>query len=186
MSVLDTLRQVRTKYPTIPSNEDCGKIINETAWIHRAEGWGLSGKPGGANTPQPVSGIPIARDILHHQPSNQIYDVLIAAGDGGPATPAWQGPMTAPDPNARPWVAPTNDGYDGNPDPGPGPDPDPEPDTDAWKEALDQALERWAVLLLSGLQTVVKQEQANFGCPVEFKIFGQTVKGWVGKKPEGK
>jgi hypothetical protein len=184
MTVLDTLREVRTKFPPIPSNEDLGKIVNETAWRHRDEGWGLSGKPGGANTTQPVSGILVARDILHHKPTNQIYDVLIAAGDGGPATPAWQGPMAAPDPNARPWVAPTNDGYDTPTDPPDPPDPgDPDPGDDAWKAALDAALERWAVLLLSGLQTVLKQEQANFGAPVEFKIFGQTVKGWVGKKP---
>lgn len=104
MGVRETVAEVRAKYGPSPDDRELGLILNEAAWKHRAEGWGLSRKNSGAKALH-VDGSFIARDILHHRPSNMIYDVLVAAGDGGPATPAWQevGVMTDP---ARPWVAP--------------------------------------------------------------------------------
>jgi len=125
MSVLDTLIAERAKigpvYDTVtlpdgttkqvdhrpyPTPEQLGALLNAVAWAHRAEGWGLSAKPGGYNVPMP-NGARIASDILHNRNDNVIVDCLIAAGER--SEPTWNvlGPMT--DPN-RPWVAPTDPG----------------------------------------------------------------------------
>lgn len=118
MSVYDTVVEVRAKYgsweetladgtpnPAFhrPTPEELGAILNEVAWRHRADGWGVNAKPNGFNVPQPLTGIAIASDILHHQPTNKIYDVLISAGER--AEPAWQEQGVMNDPT-RPWVAP--------------------------------------------------------------------------------
>jgi hypothetical protein len=124
-SLLTTVQAVRAKYGAAPSNDECAEIVNEVAWLHRADGWGVSSKPNGANGRQPTTGKPIARDIVHYRPTNEIFDCLVAAGDGGPASPAWQavGVMTDP---TRPWLAPAEpDDIVVDPDPDPDPEPDP-------------------------------------------------------------
>jgi hypothetical protein len=104
--VFATLRAVCARYPyaTVQDRAHLGAILNETAWAHRDEGWGLSRKEGGTNVPSPV-GL-IAEDVLHHRPTNLHWDVLQAAGVGYPLQPIQTdaiGPMRDP---ARPWVAP--------------------------------------------------------------------------------
>jgi hypothetical protein len=109
--VAATLAAVCAKYPG-PVRDDSvfGLVLNETAWVHRATGWGLSRKDGGRHVDSPVG--PIAEDVLHHQPSNLHWDVLAAAAIGNPLDPARGGSqpigqMTNP---ARPWVAPVDPG----------------------------------------------------------------------------
>jgi hypothetical protein len=102
---LETLKAVRAKFGPSPNGDECVAIINETAWCHRAEGWGLSAKPNGNHAPQPTTGVFVATDILQFKSTLEIYDVLVAAGDGGPATPAWNYVGVLNDPS-RPWVPP--------------------------------------------------------------------------------
>jgi hypothetical protein len=80
-------------------------MLNEIAWTHRSEGWGLSRKGSGEKCPSPAGDV--ACDVLHHRPSNHIVDVFVAAGQQ--ATPTWNvlGVMTDA---SRPWVAPVAPG----------------------------------------------------------------------------
>jgi hypothetical protein len=102
--LIDTVRQVRGTFGATLSHEECALLCNEVAWRHRAGGWGLSRKTGGTRGRLP-NGTEIAHDILHHQPTNQLVDILTAAG--AESTPAWQpvGPPQSPD---RTWVAPVD------------------------------------------------------------------------------
>lgn len=123
-SLLPTVQAVRAKYPTPPANTDLGKMLNEIAWTHRAEGWGVNLKPSGNSTMQPGTGIRIAVDILHHKPTDTIWDCFRDAG--GETIPTWGEAEPHGDPN-RIWVAPVRpDGVE--PDPDPDPEPEPEPD----------------------------------------------------------
>lgn len=117
MSVFETLVRVRARYGPVwdetPDGrvehkpyltpEQLGSLLNEVAWLHRAEGWGVNCKPSGNNVPAP-DGTRIAADILHNRNDNVIVDCLVAAGER--SEPTWNvlGQMT--DPN-RPWHAPT-------------------------------------------------------------------------------
>ena len=87
-SLLDAVRRERARYGTPLTNAEMGKLVNAVAWEGRAEGWGLAAKSVGAQTVQPRTGIPISRDLLIHEPSGRMYDVL--ADVEGEATPAWQ------------------------------------------------------------------------------------------------
>lgn len=99
----------RAKYPEdLLTADQCGAICNAVAWKNRALGYGVSGKTSG-NYAIRHDGVRISVDILHHQPTDHLIDVLISAGhnDGtkGPANATWidHGPNTQAD---RPWVAP--------------------------------------------------------------------------------
>jgi hypothetical protein len=85
-----------------PSPAQLGTMLNAIAWKHRGDGWGLSRKTGGTKCPSIVGDI--ACDILHHRPSNTLYDVFGAAG--AEAIPQWGAVPYHNDPNGRPWVAP--------------------------------------------------------------------------------
>lgn len=111
MSIQDTVVRVRAQYGPTPTVDECGAIVNEVAWIHRAdlERWGVSGKASGNHAVR-SDGVAIATDILQSAVSMEIFDVLIASGPDengklGPATPTWQpkGILIHPD---RPWIAP--------------------------------------------------------------------------------
>ncbi|MEK7138656.1 MAG: pilin [Patescibacteria group bacterium] len=102
-NILADVTAERAKYGAAPNETDLGKILNAVAWKNKNAGWGLSGKNFGTRCPSPAG--EIACDILHHKPTNVIVDVFVAAGDGGPTTPAWQ--VIGPPPGTnRPWVAP--------------------------------------------------------------------------------
>ncbi len=108
--VFATLKAVCAAYPftVVQTASDLGAILNRVAWIHRADGWGLSRKDFGTCVPSPV-GL-VAEDVLHHKPSNFHWDVLAAAAVGAPLKPIQTdaiGPMTDP---RRPWVAPVDPG----------------------------------------------------------------------------
>lgn len=87
MKPLDTLVELRKKYPTPMSGDQLGELLNDVAWAHRAEGYGLLSKPAGANCRQPQTGTLISRDILILQGSGRIFDVLIDSE--GKGTPTW-------------------------------------------------------------------------------------------------
>jgi hypothetical protein len=102
--VFNTLKQQRARFGPTPNDAELGIILNDTAWVHRSVGWGVNTKNSGTNCPQP--GQPpgmIAHDILHHQPTNMIFDCLIAAGGSATPTQADGSVMTISD---RPWRAP--------------------------------------------------------------------------------
>jgi len=121
-TIQETLAQVRAKYGPAPTRDECGAICNETAYWHRndPEGWGVNQKTGGAYATR-HDGQRIASDIIQSGATKEAYDCLVAAGDGGPATPAWNAVGQITDP-ARPWIAPIPP--QGNPpDPPDPPDP---------------------------------------------------------------
>jgi hypothetical protein len=104
--VYNTLVSVCDTYPwpVVEDDYHLGEILNEVAWTHRSEGWGLSRKTGGRHVKSPV-GL-IAEDILQLRDGNH-FDVLQAASKGNPLKPVRVSSIgiIAPD---RPWVAPVN------------------------------------------------------------------------------
>lgn len=103
-NILSTVRDVRDRYgyDNWPTREQLGAMLNEMAWRHRDDGWGLSAKPGGYNVPMP-NGTLIASDILHHGPTNLLVDVLQAAGEA--SIPQWD-IVGYPQAADRVWLAP--------------------------------------------------------------------------------
>jgi hypothetical protein len=136
-SLLDAVKAERAKVDGQPTNAQLGAMLNAVAWAHREHGWGLSKKPGGHNCPTPPpAAVLIACDILHHKPTNTLYDVFGSVEAG--AFPQWGsvGPPLTPD---REWLAPVRpaDATEPEPDPQPIPDPQPDPAMLARLEALE-------------------------------------------------
>lgn len=91
--VYSTLVSVRAKYPTPLGNQGAA-VVNEVAWIHRAEGYGLESKPGGNSCPQPKTGEMCGCDIL--RTANLGWDVLGDSEGAGVPNQSESGPA---DPN---------------------------------------------------------------------------------------
>jgi len=124
--VFATLTAERAKYGPAPNEIELGLLLNCVAWAHWTEGYGLSRKVGGATAPFPGGGT-IAQDILMLR-DGTAWDVLYAAGGGGPARPVQGeslGIITDP---ARGWVAPVNPGTQSEP---------PAPSSDLAKRVAD-------------------------------------------------
>ncbi len=86
-SLLPTLERIRPEYPTPMSSAQLGEYLNRVAWEHRGDGWGLFRKPGGTRCDAP-QGVTVSCDILLHNPSGGVFDVLV---DGtGIAVPYWR------------------------------------------------------------------------------------------------
>ncbi len=100
--VFATLQSVRAKYPTPLGNQGAA-VLNETAWIHRAEGYGLHSKPAGFNCPQPKSGASCSCDFLRL--STLGFDVLADAEGAG--TPVQADSQSA---DAALWLPPVDPG----------------------------------------------------------------------------
>jgi hypothetical protein len=133
MAIIDDLHTERAKYGPTMTDDQCVELCNAVAWKHRTDGWGLSGKTGGTRGRR-YDGAEVAHDILHHFPSNTLYDVLVGAG--AQSTPVFNN-VGAPGPG-RPWVAPiapqTDSGGSaggGGSEPVPGPSVDLKPVLDA-------------------------------------------------------
>ena len=103
-NLLQTIREERTRFGATLSHDECARLCNAVAWRHRAQGFGVSAKSGGTYGTLP-NGVRIAHDILHHLPSNQLVDILTAAGEA--SIPAWQ-PVGPPQSADRVWVAPVD------------------------------------------------------------------------------
>lgn len=103
--VYDTLVEERKKYGATMNDNECVELCNTVAWIHRNAGWGLNEKTGGTLGVR-YDGQKCAHDILHHRPTNRIYDVLASAGAA--STPVWQdkGDNCTPPNQCRPFVSP--------------------------------------------------------------------------------
>jgi hypothetical protein len=104
-SLLADLQAERAKYPAhLTSRSQAADILNAVAWKHRGDGWGLSSKPHGNNVFSTSHQAPIAYDILHHKPTDTLWDV--ATGEWENMTVQWaHQPIHHNDP-ARPWLAP--------------------------------------------------------------------------------
>jgi len=111
--VFATLQAIRPKYPT-PLGQHGAALLNEVAWIHRAQGWGLESKQGGNVCSQPTTGTTCGCDIL--RTIDKGWDVLVDTEGAGEPKQAESGPA---DP-AR-FVAPVPPS--GVPDPEPKPEP---------------------------------------------------------------
>jgi hypothetical protein len=150
-SLAADVARVRARVDGLPTPQQLGEMLNEVAWTHRSKGWGLSRKNGGNRVPFPGGGT-IAADILHHQPTDTLWDVFNAAtGEGAIATATWMQTEHHHDPD-RPWVAPVqpvggdedDPGDTNTPQPAPQPVPVPVPDLELVKrvEAMEKRLER--------------------------------------------
>ena len=100
-SLIDSLRAERAKYGATLTKEQQGQLLNAVAWKHRADGWGLSTKRSGNNVPSP-QGVPIAYDILHHQPTDTLWDAATAESE---YRITWGQAEHHHNPD-RPWLAP--------------------------------------------------------------------------------
>jgi hypothetical protein len=124
-SLLPLVQEVRATYGPAPSDPELCEALNTIAWRangNRADGpWGLSRKASGTRCVR-SDGTPLAHDILHHAPSNRLFDVFAAAGAA--ADPQWAEVAHHQDPG-RPWVAPISPTQ-----------PEPRPDCAACLDAL--------------------------------------------------
>jgi hypothetical protein len=75
MTPKETLQALRLQYGTPMTPEENGALLNEAAWVHRGEGWGVYAKPAGTNCPMP-DGTLISRDILYNKFTWDGYDCL--------------------------------------------------------------------------------------------------------------
>lgn len=103
-NVFATVQRVAAKYPGAASDETLAKALNEIAWAHREEWFGLSRKMGGRFITHPTLG-PIAEDILQ-LPDGTHWDVFLSAGHGNPLKPN-QGESIVPN-TTREWLAPVS------------------------------------------------------------------------------
>lgn len=103
MSLLDTIEAVRAVYGPTMSDDECVALCNAVAWIHRAEGFGLSRKTSGTRGRR-HDGQECCHDVVMLL-DGRYWDILTAAG--GASTPNWSstpnGRITDP---ARGWLAP--------------------------------------------------------------------------------
>lgn len=120
MSV-EIVREVRAKYPTPMTPEQCVYCCNEVAARCNAQAgqqrWGLRAKTTGENA------LGYALDVIVDRGATPMYgvDILVAAPDR--AEPSWQ---TGLNPPAEGWAAvwsPVRHDWLGDPDPGPDPTP---------------------------------------------------------------
>jgi hypothetical protein len=100
--MLADLQAERAKYGATMNDNQCVELCNAVAYKNRADGWGLNKKDGGTLGTR-YDGTTCAHDVLHHQPTNNLYDCLIGAGAQSTPTFNLLGQNTN---SSRPWVAP--------------------------------------------------------------------------------
>ena len=171
-NLLQTVREERSRYGAVMSHDECARLCNAVAWRHRAQGFGVSAKASGTFGTLP-SGVRIAHDILHHLPSNELVDILTAAG--AESMPQWApvGPPQSPD---RVFVAPVDPLSWETPRPVPTPPAPPVPVpglADVLKnlEALQATLDAYRVQAQQTAETVQRLEDAlKRGVPVRMSL----------------
>lgn len=116
--VFETAKSVGARYPRPLTDVARAQILNRVAYIHRDEGWGVSGKPTERHILHVDGETWIAEDILHHRPSNRLFDVIRGTDEaivwqdkGEPVTPdrIWVAPVTPPEPPIDPPIEPPID-----------------------------------------------------------------------------
>ena len=189
---LDIVKEVRAKYPAIPTRDECVLITNEIAWrIHQQNPeWGISAKTSGTRGRLP-NGQEIAEDALHHRTNNWIVDVLGRAGskDAPSAVPQWNPTEYHNDPQGRPWLKPFDPAvFQSAPTPAPQPAPQPAPaplsETQEILSALKALTGEVASLrteMRDGAAASVRVEQRlRDGIPLRIKSFLGKIVGTVG------
>lgn len=133
MSMLDTLHLLRREYGATMTDDECVALLNEAAWIHREEGYGLSRKEFGTRGRR-YDGQECCHDVLMLA-DGRYWDCLGAAGSA--SAPSWStnpsGVITDP---RRGWIAPIVP--QGGVEPGP-----PVPPVTTTLEARVTELEAW-------------------------------------------
>lgn len=184
-NLIETIKQVRQSFGPVMGHDECALLCNVVAWRHRASGWGLSRKVSGTRGRLP-NGTEIAHDILHHAPTNELIDILTAAGEK--SEPTWNpvGPPQSPD---RTWVAPVDPAsFSAAPSPVPGPVPPAPPagptlaDLTGKVEALAQRLDLLAhnsTLTAEGVQRLETALKNGIPLSLRAKLIGD-VRGTVG------
>jgi hypothetical protein len=133
---------ITTLYSTRPhaTNDDFAAILNEAAWTSNGDDpqkgpWGLSVKPSGNNATL-SDGTKVAYDILHHLPTDTLWDCF---GPSEAPKPLWgqAHPHNNPD---RPWKAPIKPQDAPGDDPGGPTDPPPSDDLKAFQKAVKAIL----------------------------------------------
>lgn len=87
--VNESLHRLRAKYGAHMSAVEFGKLLNEIAWEHRADGYVLLGKNGGNVCPSPA-GPTVSCDFIVNASTKHGWDILSDAGDGGAGNPVDQ------------------------------------------------------------------------------------------------
>jgi hypothetical protein len=185
----EIVAQVRAQYGPTLTDEQCGLLTNEVAWIlaQADPAWGVSAKPQGKAARLP-NGTLIAHDILHYRTTNTLIDILQAAG--AESRPQWAEVPYHGDPTGRPWMPATNPATwaGGAPAPAPGPTPSPTPagPSLAVLEALVQTLAQRVDLLAhnstetaEGVQRLEAALKAGIPLSLRARMLGE-VRGTVG------
>jgi hypothetical protein len=168
--VLKTMEQIRGEYPSDWSHEDRGKFLNRTAWIHKADGWGMLRKPGGNNCPTP-QGVAISCDYLVFGPTMQGYDVL-----GDETVPQFNlGDNFANDPGR--FLLPV-DPNPGTPVPNPG-TPIPPPAESLLQQTLNEFRQEFHNEALLQHQERVEAREFRENVKSEWKKFGAFVAKYI-------
>ncbi|WP_291982018.1 hypothetical protein [Luteitalea sp.] len=169
-------------YPVVQSDEHLGEILNEVAYRHRDEGWGLSRKTGGQRVGSPVG--EIAEDILQ-LPSGFHYDVLTAAKVGNPLLPNQGSNIGVIDLRNRPWVAPVAHRLSwatgGSTPPPPGPTPPPVVTT----PAVDLAPVLVALAKLQADVDELKNRPQPDPAPPDLGLLNSYIDAMIGNGPAG-
>jgi len=79
--------------------------MNDAAWEHRNEGYGVSNKDGGTHGHRAGDNEDICHDVLIWK-DGTYWDALLGAGPGGPSTPTWGAPSGCITDPSRYWIAP--------------------------------------------------------------------------------
>lgn len=180
-SVYQTLVAVCASYPwpVVQQDAHLGEILNEVAYRHRAEGWGLSQKRFGRHVQSPAG--PVAEDILQ-LPNGHHFDVLGGAGVGLPLQPGRATSIGVIDLTSRPWVAPvahTLSWASTPPVPSEPPQTVPEPVPDPATPVLPDLIATRILEALVDLQAQVKSLRETQA--LEFDTLHRDLVEWLGE-----
>lgn len=178
LNLFNDVEKARLRYGPKPNSNELFLILNEVAWKNRDKGLGFSSKPHETHIPGP-NGVMIAHDILQVKGTQDLYDVLIAAGER--ADPTWNKVAWHNDSN-RIWLAPVFVNNELTPISSPGEVPnDDTKEDDLWDTLLTQIAESNRLLLesnirvekqLEGLRSDVIKSVAEFGKLIENALKG--------------
>lgn len=182
--VYRTLVEVCAEYPyqVVQSDEHLGEILNEVAYRHRDEGWGLSRKTGGQRVGSPVG--EIAEDILQ-LPSGFHYDVLTAAKVGNPLLPNQGSNIGVIDLRNRPWVAPVAHRLSWKTGVTPGPDPVKPPPVVTPPATTDLTPVLTALARLQADVDELKNRPQPDPAPPDLGLVNEYVDDMIGNGPDG-
>lgn len=183
-SLLADLQAERAKYPAkLEREEQAAEILNAVAWKHRGDGWGLSAKPNGNNVLSEQHDVLVAYDILHHKPTDTLWDV--ATGEWENMTIQWaHQPVHHHDPD-RPWLAPVQPVTETPaPEPLPEPPPLPTPGNSGETPTLACKCDMAAILAeFKEIKAALARIEKPVNVETQFPLYEGTLNlGWLGTK----